>query len=197
MNRPCVYRKAMEWWLWKMRWNNSTGLCTKQQLKLTVTSYGFLLVCLAFSGMFNVRNCGIAITGLHQAISSFTVLGVSGLHKPMSSFTVLRVSVLHKTIISFTVLSVCRFGQSNKEFYSPQCFRFGQSNKRFYSSQCFRFGRSNKQFYSSQCFRFGQSNKQFYSFRNEQFLPSVVCWCTDADCSLSIYCTVYRHHGVL
>ena len=51
------------------------------------------------------RSCGIAITGLHQAISSFTVLGVSGLHKPMSSFTVL----------SF------RFAQNNNQFYSSQC----------------------------------------------------------------------------
>ena len=63
------------------------------------------------------RNYSIPITGLHQAISSFTVLSFSVLHKAISSFTVLSVSGLHKAISSFTVLSF-RFGQSNKQFYS-------------------------------------------------------------------------------
>ena len=88
-----------------------TGLCTKQQLKLTVTSYAFLFVCLAFSGVLNMPRqsiCGIAITGLHQAISSFTVLGVSSLHKAINSFTILGVTFCPKqsAVFQFSVFPV-------------------------------------------------------------------------------------------
>ena len=51
----------------------------------------------------------IAITGLHQEISSFTVLSVSGLDKTISNFTVLSVSGLDKAISSFTVLGMNSF----------------------------------------------------------------------------------------
>ena len=78
------------------------------------------------------RNYGIPITGLHQAISSFTVLGGSGLHKPISSFTILSVSGLHKAISSFTVLSVPGLDKTISSF-TVLSFRFGQSNKQFYS----------------------------------------------------------------
>ena len=108
-----------------------TGLCTKQQLKLTLTSYAFLFVCLAFSGVLNMPRqsiCGIAITGLHPSNKQF-----------------------YST-------RCFRFTQTNKQFDSSHCFCFAQSNKQIYGSQSFRFGQSNKQFYSSWHEQFLPSN---------------------------------------